>query len=172
MQKSPSLYFLVFLSFLLWLAAPARADSYITSIKQADKQADSPNNAYSQICDDSAPVCSLSMPITLANQENISVQAHISFQPGGANFRFEGNGSYFSTSGYGNDILYIPLGNTGSPTYKAALYLPHSLAQSDSIDSLHRLPVQRVPNKKVAELEITIVRNKIQPAPSRAESPL
>lgn len=117
-------------------------------------------------CDDSAKqTCRLLIPVIHDNGEARDILVHVSFKPGGIDLRFEWNGHYFSTSGYGNDSFYMPVGDTGAETRNITLYRPHPLVQSDSVDSLRHRPVQRVSYDDVVDLEVTVAIDQEDIAP-------
>lgn len=138
---------------LLWLAAPANAETRTISLRQSGTV----SKVYSRLCDDAGPLCDIRMPITLENGETENLQAHISFQPGGLVFRFELNGMPLAASGPGDDGFYMPVGESGEQSRKIILYTPNPLAESDSVDSLHRRPVQRISTNEIATLQVTVV---------------
>lgn len=154
--KRCSLVLLSLAGTLLWLAAPARSETWEVSIRQSGGV----SKGYSRPCDDAGPACGIRMPITLENGEKENLQARILFQPGGLVFRFELDGMPLAASGLGDDGFYMPVGESGEQSRKITLYTPNPLAESDSVDSLYRRPVQRISTGKVATLQVTVVRKK------------
>jgi|GEM_PF-2633610 len=120
----------------------AYADSYKISIKPKNHE-----KTFEEICDDQVPECNIYIDL-----DGKTIQAHIYFK-NDIHFEFEWQRHYFWTSP-GKRIFYIGISDL-KRAHKVSLYIPNPQSIQDR-NYTYQLPVERVSQSKVTDLEIFV----------------